>query len=457
MKKHYLSVTTLEEYEPNREFIGRNFNNGEVIQLVLRTRSGGWVPFNMVQMVMMHELAHNLQMNHGKQFWMERNKFSSEMRELWSKGYTGEGFWGSGRNLRDLQAVAGNNIVPSQELADLQVCGGTFRSRGRKRKRGAGGQQDLTWKEKRDRRIEKKFGKKGQPLGEDERSRQMLEVGKKGSVGGKPRVANSKRGRELRAAAALARFGTNNVEEEKVEDRAETSDNDFDDVDVKGEDARDLNGQRLLDSMGFGMLRVCGAEDEEHDQHIKQEMEELAGLDRENSQQAKPEPRSPQTSRQAGAPGVDLATRTVVSDVKKEHKPLYDIPEYRGSPTPPLSPLPASPDNTSKLGLNIKARASVSFTPGSDRPATRPQSVNNISTPPASRDAEAANTFVNCQICSMANDRYAPTCAACANVLDPKKDPYHWRCKSEECQGSHYVNAGDCGICGVCGSRKRMS
>ncbi|KAG9793291.1 hypothetical protein KCU88_g494, partial [Aureobasidium melanogenum] len=33
MKNHFLSITTLEEHEPNREFIGRNFNNGEVIQL----------------------------------------------------------------------------------------------------------------------------------------------------------------------------------------------------------------------------------------------------------------------------------------------------------------------------------------------------------------------------------------------------------------------------------------
>src|SRR4051794_8085910 len=41
MKKHYLSVTTLEEYEPNPEFIGRNFNNGEVIQLVLKSPSTG--------------------------------------------------------------------------------------------------------------------------------------------------------------------------------------------------------------------------------------------------------------------------------------------------------------------------------------------------------------------------------------------------------------------------------
>jgi hypothetical protein len=62
MKNHHLAVTTLAEHEPNQEFIGRNFNNGEIIELVLRTHSGGWVSFQMVQMVMMHELAHNLHM-----------------------------------------------------------------------------------------------------------------------------------------------------------------------------------------------------------------------------------------------------------------------------------------------------------------------------------------------------------------------------------------------------------
>lgn len=55
MKDHSLSVMTLEEYEFNREFVGRNFNGGEVIQLVLRSRSGRWLPFEYVQMVMMHE------------------------------------------------------------------------------------------------------------------------------------------------------------------------------------------------------------------------------------------------------------------------------------------------------------------------------------------------------------------------------------------------------------------
>ena len=53
MKKDYLSVMALEEYEPNPEFLGRNFNAGEVIQLVLKDKSGRWLSFKFVQMVMM--------------------------------------------------------------------------------------------------------------------------------------------------------------------------------------------------------------------------------------------------------------------------------------------------------------------------------------------------------------------------------------------------------------------
>lgn len=56
MREHHIFVMSLEEYEPNREFVGRNFNAGEVVQLVLKSPSTGrWLPFNYVQMVMMHE------------------------------------------------------------------------------------------------------------------------------------------------------------------------------------------------------------------------------------------------------------------------------------------------------------------------------------------------------------------------------------------------------------------
>ena len=58
MKKHRLAIMSLEEYEYNTEFLGRNFNGGEVIQLVLKSRTGNWLPVRFVQMVMMHELAH---------------------------------------------------------------------------------------------------------------------------------------------------------------------------------------------------------------------------------------------------------------------------------------------------------------------------------------------------------------------------------------------------------------
>lgn len=440
MKKYYLSVTTLEEYEPNPEFIGRNFNNGEVIQLVLRSRSGGWVPFNFVQMVMMHELAHNLHMNHGKGFWAERNKFSNELRELWAKGYTGEGFWGNGRTFESLQAIAGNNTIPSQELADLQVCGGTFRSRGRKRKR-AGGQQDLTWKEKRERGIEKKFGKNGQALGEDEGTRMMLEVGKKGSVGGKPRVASSKRGRELRAAAALARFGPNNTEADgvKEEGAGEESEHEdeYDDVDIKAEDAKDVNGQRLLDSMGFGMLRVCGDEHKDgYDVHIKQEMEDLMELGRiVRTEQQTDSTRSMESGN----------TAQEGASVESTRNTIYDIPQYRRSPTPSSS----SSRTLSSEGKTRRGSASV--TAATTDTGLLSAIIDSRRAVPA---LTATPSTIHCPICSMSNNRLNPTCTACAHVLDLKKTPRHWCCSSEVCQESRYVNAGDCGFCGVCGTRR---
>jgi hypothetical protein len=37
MREHHLYVMALEEFPVNTEFVGRNFNAGEVIQLVLRS------------------------------------------------------------------------------------------------------------------------------------------------------------------------------------------------------------------------------------------------------------------------------------------------------------------------------------------------------------------------------------------------------------------------------------
>ena len=135
MKANHLAIMSLEEYEPNPEFVGRNFNAGEVIQLVLRApRTGHWLGFRSVQMVMMHELAHCKQMNHSGAFWAVRNQFADELRKLWAQNYTGDGFWGRGQTLLSGQYEPVSGM--SRETVPKCLCGGTFRSWvGRKRKR----------------------------------------------------------------------------------------------------------------------------------------------------------------------------------------------------------------------------------------------------------------------------------------------------------------------------------
>ncbi|KAK6843454.1 hypothetical protein PG987_004314 [Apiospora arundinis] len=285
MKKHHLSVMSLEEYEPNREFVGRNFNAGEVIQLVLKSPSTGrWLPFHYVQMVMMHELAHCKQMNHSKAFWAVRNGYADEMKVLWSNGYTGEGLWGRGASLKSGE-FENNTVLPGETLPE-HLCGGTYRSRRRKRKPKA----QLSYQEQKQRRILKKFGANGVALGDDEEVKAELEKGKR--TASKPRVAGSKRGRELRAAAALARFD----QQKKIEEPAVKKEEDDDDDDViivdddetgSGNESEtasdsdddlpagaDANGRQILDRKGHRMIKVC--EDENPDaQDAQQELREL--------------------------------------------------------------------------------------------------------------------------------------------------------------------------------------
>ena len=285
MKANHLSIMTLEEHEPNPEFIGRNFNAGEIIQLVLKAPySGHWLNFRTVQMVMMHELAHCQQMNHGKQFWKVNGQFKQELKELWGKNYSGDGLWGRGQTLLSGQYDTGRR--DENEVLPTSLCGGTFRSRRRKRKRGsnatAGSRREETYAEAKQRKIAKKFGVNGKALGGDEETRFKLEYGQK--VKGNPRVANSARGRELRVAAAAARYGQQMKEEAKAEevkgsegsdDQSETEDGPEDGED--GEAAIDLDGSQMRDGRGQGLVRVC-ADETSDDVHAKEEMEELHNL-----------------------------------------------------------------------------------------------------------------------------------------------------------------------------------
>ncbi|KAH0843753.1 WLM domain-containing protein [Fonsecaea pedrosoi] len=483
MKNHHLSVTTLEEYEPNREFIGRNFNNGEIIQLVLQSKSGGWVPFNMVQMVMMHELAHNTHMNHGRDFWKTRNIYADEMKTLWQRGYTGEGFWGGGRTLSDLGTVMGNNVLRSEELESLPLCGGTYRSRNRKRK-ARKDKPELTWKEKRDRRIEKKFGKNGVTLGEDEDARLSLEINRKGPIGSKPRVAQSKRGRELRAAAALARFETNKKEVEDLQPAAEedTEDEDgYEDVDAGEEDAQDINGQRLLDGQGRAMIRVCENEDTQ-DVNVQRELQDLNTLDRylqpfRNNKDHGGIPSNETdytdtstTHESAGTPATLQADTNTGGQVSGDRGPRKE--ELQTSAATRTST--ESPCHLPKLDSTRSTEdASPTLMPRSNTTSGVRSSESDLATPDSSSaKVVSANppsgigsgsgtssprpSTMSCPICSLENPRLNATCIACSHVLDTRKDPRHWSCQSLTCKKSQsgYVNAGDVGVCGICGTKK---
>lgn len=435
MKEHHLSVMTLEEYEPNREFVGRNFNNGEIIQLVLRARpssgaqpSPHWLPFHYVQMVMMHELAHCVQMNHSRAFWAVRNLYADQLRTLWARGYTGEGLWGRGAWLasgaleRDVVGVAG-------EALPEHLCGGTFRSRrARKRGRKGGGRgsgkggtsagDELSYQEKKQRRIERKFGKNGVALGADEEVKVALEKGKR--IQAAPRVAGSLRGRELRAAAALARFEQQPVKQtaqDGNEDGASDDDgSDYEDGDVleggaEADDAVDLDGQTLVDSKGNHMVKVC--EDENPgDEDAANELKEL------------------QASITAYF-GPAKSSKSEESGGQKNVLPSVEVPSSNATGS-----RPNSPSRTAALPYDLDGETS--------KPASTSQS-----------DTTQRQAGTSCGICSYENEAYTVTCQMCSNVLHPASVPGAWSCQSASCQGSGYLNAGDCGTCGVCGQRRQ--
>ncbi|RYP67320.1 hypothetical protein DL769_005799 [Monosporascus sp. CRB-8-3] len=363
MKEHYLSVMSLEEYEPNREFVGRNFNAGEVIQLVLKSPSTGrWLPFNYVQMVMMHE-----------------NQYAEQMRTLWTRGYTGEGLWGRGALLETGEFE--NNTVRPDEILPEHLCGGTYRSRRRKRK----AKQQLSYQERKERRILKKFGANGVALGEDEDVKARLEKGKRTQA--KPRVASSNRGRELRAAAALARFDQQKKADEEVKKPVEIKDeedetaSEEENSDQTASEAEldeatvDINGQRLLDKKGHSLVKVCEDENPE-DADAQNELKEL---------------------------------RSSLSGVK----PPKQIPDIINAETQTGSQSDRRPAE-GKPKINIRKV---------------PQSGSNVDAGP--QDMPKASPAISgiCPMCSFDSGPGTAICAICSHVMDPTRVPDTWKSK----------------------------
>lgn len=447
---------TLEEHEPNLEFIGRNFNAGEIIQLVLKAPySGHWLSFRSVQMVMMHELAHCVQMNHSGAFWKVNNQFKGELRELWAKGYTGEGLWGRGQTLLSGEYDTGRNL--ENEILPTNLCGGSFRSSRRgKRKRGREKPRE-SYAERQQRRIKKKFGVNGVTLGEDDDMKVKLEKGMKPK--GKPRVAGSKRGRELRAAAALARFDQVKKESPKDEILFSESETESDGDNGDVTEAFNPDGTRLRDGKGRGMVKVCEDMDRD-DVHVKQEIQELQYL---NS--VHPDTQTGETTNENGS-GTRVTDHGAVSSsrlsalqgtatrrsglfdpqasesgLRMEDIPLYDKSKDRSISR--ANGTEAKQVTSCSLDGLRKSSSLIS--------APRPSKSQNCA------DHQLQTSGMICPICSMANQHTSLLCIACSHVLDTGKVTRYWRCQSDACKDSEYINAADSGLCGVCGLRNSQS
>ena len=425
-------------------------------------------------MVMMHELAHCVEMNHKAAFWKVNSQYKTELRALWARDYTGDGLWGRGRTLLSGGYHTGGRM--ENEILPANLCGGTFRSsRRRKRKRGLVGFKE-TYAEAQQRRIAKKFGMNGKALGEDEEAKLRLEKGKKSK--GKPRVAGSARGRDLRAAAALARFDQVKEGQMKDEDEEEESlfgdsesETDSDESRDVGEAAFNGDGSRIKDEKGRGMFKVCESEDQ-NDVNVKRELDELRGLDTAESLDGRPPERPPRSpSRTSSTQPSNTEVPGTASSIQTSESPnpssvgLYDIPQYiekrasSSAPRPKINthkrPTP-TPTPTVKQNKNPPSPPTLQSSHDIIQQSTDPLSASpsvhtqqQISLPAVKTTHDSP-----CPICSMSNEPGSHLCIACSHVLDTDKVPKYWRCSSDVCQGSQYRNAADCGICGVCRVRR---
>ncbi|KIJ70022.1 hypothetical protein HYDPIDRAFT_79182 [Hydnomerulius pinastri MD-312] len=266
MKSHGFVVNSLEEYEYNRVFAGRNWNAGETVELVLRTADGSLQPIHWLMSTLCHELAHIKHMNHGPAFQALWRQLRQEVRALQNRGYYGDGYWSSGTRLADSARIAGQGI----EMGDLPeyMCGGahtrarpTSYKRNRRRRDGAGPSNhtgaQTSKKRKAGSRVTNSsaFKSTGKALNED------VDEERKGLGTGFRKKAGSKRAREERALAAERRVqalqgGTSASGSATPSRSAENSDEEDDEEDAETDTDRRRTLLETIDQKDLHLLGV---------------------------------------------------------------------------------------------------------------------------------------------------------------------------------------------------------
>ncbi|CAE7050036.1 unnamed protein product [Rhizoctonia solani] len=121
-KKHGFNVNSFEEY--NTVFLGRNWNAGETIEIVLRRSDGSFHNVQHLIQVVCHELAHIKHMNHLAGFQQLNTQLCHDVAALRTKGYYGDGMYSSGARLCDSAEIAGRGLGASDFDLPEYMCGG---------------------------------------------------------------------------------------------------------------------------------------------------------------------------------------------------------------------------------------------------------------------------------------------------------------------------------------------
>lgn len=425
-------------------------------------------------------------MNHSKAFWAVRNVYADWMRQLWARGYTGEGLWGRGRHLGTGKFTV-NTTLPEEPLPK-HLCGGTYESRGsRRHHRTKTTKEPLTYQQRKERRILNKFGANGVTLGSDPSTKVKLENGR--LIKAAPRVAQSARGRELRAAAAIARFEQQKEEEaralewfkkqkeesdarssesgsskgkepakraERYDDDDSSTQSDYDEDDNGIVDSRaaaiDIDGSAMTDKDGKDLVRVCGDEEFGSDavQETRDELRELQSSIREFFKPLA----GPAGGDKKRKPELSASTAASSSGVGSRAPPTAP-----SQPTPAAARSPRSPEPK-----RTRAGSPILISSSSPSPATKQPPPPGSGSAPVLRLRTRGQMVpeplpapdipkLSCPVCSFENELTDVACGACGNVLDPDGMPGAWRCGSEYCRKtqSQYVHARDVEACVVCG------